>query len=250
MEVSDDDEIEKILKEACEKEEFNVIKKYLFSEKIDVNKDFEGDGIVPKNGTLLHIACSYGRLEVVELLCSHPKINLNQKNNLGRTPLYNACAYIRPKIVNYLCEQPEIDINLGNKYGATPLHCACGCNFSEGVQTLLKQNKIDINKQDNYGRSALHCRSLNIVKIICENSKIDINLRDMYGKTAFYYACQDGHLETVKYLYFKYKMYLQENYENQICSIKANYSPLQVSCSNGKYEIVKFFCENNFDIEK
>lgn len=59
----------------------------------------------------LMIAVKAGDLEMVKLLCSHPKIDINiQDSNLG-TPLMLSCGYRHTDIAKYLLSRPEIDIH-------------------------------------------------------------------------------------------------------------------------------------------
>ena len=73
-----------------------------------------------------------GNVDIVQLLLTHPAIDVNKQNSYCQSPLYNACAQGNADIVRLLLERLEIDVNnLGignctwrNKQKYTPLGIA------------------------------------------------------------------------------------------------------------------------------
>lgn len=84
----------------------------------------------------LEVACNYGNVDTVELLCTHGA-NINDRCSDGRTLLCMACDNDDDAIVNLLLTHGA-DVNAVNNDddGDTALHVACrrGCSF---IQELL-----------------------------------------------------------------------------------------------------------------
>ena len=114
----------------------------------------------------LHVACSRGDVKMVELILEAIKwfinsaefdaeneVNLDFRDELGRTPLYNACYYGFFDVVKLLVEfqrenstQVSFNINAAVKVSQrTPLHAAVRKGCLDIVQLLLTIKDIDIN---------------------------------------------------------------------------------------------------------
>jgi ankyrin repeat protein len=52
------------------------------------------------------------------------KIDVNQQDRYGRTPLQIAVRYGHDKVVTLLLQSSTIDVNLQDRNGGTPLHLA------------------------------------------------------------------------------------------------------------------------------
>jgi ankyrin repeat protein len=93
------------------------------------------------------------------------------------------------EISKILLERDDIDVNLRDDKGRTALSWACINGSLELVDLILKKDNIDPNVRDNTGGTPLvkMCRSirsragvehLEISKILLERDDIDVNLRD------------------------------------------------------------------------
>ena len=95
---------------------------------IDPNlKDFEG-------GTLLHLACREGRIDVMHTLIQTFKTELNIRDDHNDTPLMKAVKYGRCETVKSLISDYGSDINVTASNGWSLLHIA----VSEGHIEMLK----------------------------------------------------------------------------------------------------------------
>lgn len=162
----------------------NFLRKYKLSNedynKLLTDRDISID-INQKNKdgyTLLFLAMSLGQPELVEELVKSPKLQVND------TELFDAVKLKQYKMISHLlCTGSRINPNQQNKEGDTPLHVA----IKEGdlfiVNSLLKIKKIDLNKKNNQGNTPLHEAIINrnwyIVKALLKyykenNLNIDI----------------------------------------------------------------------------
>ena len=83
----------------------------------DVNMALDGIG-----STLLHHACNgNSRSAVIPLLLAHPDIDVNVKDQGGCTPFYWACRYGRPSCVREMLKDSRVNVNESDNDGFTPL---------------------------------------------------------------------------------------------------------------------------------
>ncbi|CAI9744233.1 glycoprotein 3-alpha-L-fucosyltransferase A-like [Octopus vulgaris] len=104
---------------------------------VDVNKrDIFGD-------TPLHLAArkrDEWKDGVSALLTpGKSRLQINQKNNIGRTPLHMACSWGRTDTVRLFLSHTEIDVNVMDNSDDTPLHRAVQEKHCEVVTLLLTQ---------------------------------------------------------------------------------------------------------------
>ena len=227
---------------------------------IDPNlKDFEG-------GTLLHLACKGGRIDVVHTLIQTFKAELNIRDDHNDTPLMKAVEYGRCETVKSLISDYGCDISIkgSNGYsllhfaghmemfemfvsefgmspividgdGNTPLMLAMKKEKNELVLALLEKYSCDPNTKDNEGNSPLHVAcmkgNLTLVKILMSHGA-DQNAPDGCSNTPLMLAIKNDFNKTVLTLLTQYG-----------CdpNIKDNdgYSPLHVACKKGDINLVQ-----------
>ena len=86
----------------------------------DVNEVQDGNGF-----TLLHHACDESdiRSAVIPLLLAHPDIDVNSNNKYGEPPFYLACKKSTFS-VRLLLKDSRVNPNEGDNFGFTPLRQA------------------------------------------------------------------------------------------------------------------------------
>ncbi|BDS11867.1 ankyrin repeat domain-containing protein [Aureispira anguillae] len=86
-------------------------------------------------------------------------LDINERDNWGRTVLYELLRWNEPKVLNALLEGGA-DLQISDRYGYTPLHIAAGNGWPEICQILLKQG-VPINATNQYGWTALDIARIN-----------------------------------------------------------------------------------------
>ena len=74
------------------------------------------------------------------LLNRGEKIDINVRDNEGRTPLHHACIKGYSEIVRQLLVK-QVMVNIQSNEGYSPLHCAALSGKPEIVQMLMKSGK-------------------------------------------------------------------------------------------------------------
>ena len=173
----------------------------------------------------LHVACLHGHFEIVKLLLDHLTENprpgyINDKNEMGDTPLMVACHQKKAEIVKLLLKQDDLQINLQDDEGETAFNYACQHLSLECVKLLLQHPNIEIknNRELLPLHNLVNLESTNLDWIIdtsfpfclvieestskrfmeewtkmfeflCSLPDIDINDRDAKGRTVLHCAC-------------------------------------------------------------
>ncbi|XP_031400492.1 26S proteasome non-ATPase regulatory subunit 10 [Punica granatum] len=128
---------------------------------------------------------------------------LSLTNEDGRSLLHVAVSSGKSEVVNILCEadQSRSFINKKDEEGWAPLHSAASIGNPQILETLLN-NGADINVQNDGGRTALHYAASKgwrkIAVLISHGAKI--NMKDKYGCTPLHRAASTGNSEMCELL--------------------------------------------------
>jgi len=179
---------------------FDILFKSL--SKNSINKKYKNDN------TLLHFACEYGNVEMVNNILLYKGIDISKKNVLKNTPLHIACEKGHFECVDSLLEhiQNESEINCVNKNNETPLYLAVKYDHFDVVSSMLENDFINVNEMDYYPKkkSILHiaCENCNdeIVKLLLSEDDIDVNMINIKGRTPLHIAFDKGDISTIKLL--------------------------------------------------
>ncbi|XP_063416221.1 ankyrin-1-like [Mytilus trossulus] len=212
---------------ACENNATAVAKVLLHhcGKWINVNEKYKKRN----NGSVLHIVCAKGFVNLVLLLLQNNanidiqdgsgctplhvanssavakalldgNANINQVDFFGRSPLYIACSTKQERVAKLLIEK-KAEINQKAKTESRPLHAACQSESIEIVKILV-ENGATINSAKP-GISPLHeaCRVGNesIVNFLIE-SNASINHKTKDGLTPLHEACIHGHINVTRIL--------------------------------------------------
>ncbi|RYO94460.1 hypothetical protein DL762_000556 [Monosporascus cannonballus] len=116
------------------------------------------DGCPPSGATLTHIVSRYqllGPLRVMLQTADHVGIDINVKDEYGRTPLSWAARYGHEAVVQQLLATGKVDIDAKDKYSQTPLSWPADYGHEIIIQQLLATGKVDIDAKDKNGQTPL-----------------------------------------------------------------------------------------------
>jgi len=122
---------------------------------IDNNVNVNDYDIITKS-TPLHYACSEnGSMEIVKLLLSSKKINLEVKNHKGKTPFLLACEKDNTEIITLLLSY-NVDVNTTDDRNFNALHICCFNSCIETIKLLVTKTKINCNALNDLRNTPLH----------------------------------------------------------------------------------------------
>ena len=101
--------------------------------------------------SLLHYACREGDCSpVVPLLLAHPDIDVNVKDQYGCTPFYFACSNGCTSSVRELLKDSRVEMNEPNNSGQTPLYRAAFNGYIDVVKWwIVSEREIDLGTPGN-----------------------------------------------------------------------------------------------------
>ncbi|XP_046558367.1 putative ankyrin repeat protein RF_0381 [Haliotis rubra] len=235
--------------------------KLLLSKGCDVTSlDDYGDSI-------LHIACSGGRVDMVTFVLSLGHFDINSRGRFGRTPALVAAEKGHRQVLDFLvCEGG--DLSLKDTEDDDILHVACVGGDVEMVKHILQMNVSNINSKGKYGRTPvmlaaefghielfyfLVCRggdlmmvddngdsilhvacggSVKMVKCLLSIDIIHINSRGCYGNTPIMTAASRGHRAV-------FELLVKNQADLSLVNEDGN-NVLHVACIHGSASIVNF----------
>ncbi|RYP05094.1 hypothetical protein DL765_009939 [Monosporascus sp. GIB2] len=143
----------------------------------------------------LHIATKTGLVEIVKLLLSSGRVDVNKADLSGRQALHYACGNGHDSIVELLLPVTD-DHDVRDDRGTTPFHYAAKKGHAAVSNLLLERGKVDANSKDSFGRTPLLYAAKKgyevIVKLLFEKGA-NIELRDNNGSTPLWNAITNRH---------------------------------------------------------
>jgi len=232
-------------------------------ENQDVNVADEETGFTP-----LHIACSLGRMDLVEALLELGAF-VDQPNTEGRTPLFFAAGCGHADILPLLVQEWGADVHAATTTaismqhiatpGWTPLQEASAKNQWECVKTLL-QLGADVNAQ-NVGKetsllvAAQHGHAA-VTKLLLQ-SGANVVQGDDWNNTPLHTACRQNHYNVVVALLLHSSSVGAEeaddhgwNMMDDVVNARNKYheTPLHQACWLGRETIALLLLEHGADV--
>lgn len=154
--------------------------------------------------TPIFFAASHGRTDILNYLLSKgAKVNVSDNN--GNTPLHSAAMGREMTIIDILISRGA-NVNSRNKNGETPLILAVGGGAAEGMINRLLSKGADINIADARGETPLikeikRAHKDDIIMLLVSKGA-NVNKADSMGNTPLHYAVRgnDRNLDRIKYL--------------------------------------------------
>jgi ankyrin repeat protein len=203
---------------------------------------------------------------VVQRLLREDGIDLNSKDNDGRTPLSWAVAEKGNREVVDLLLKRGSGINFQDDNGRTPLSWAVAVRGNqEVVELLLGEDDIDLNSKDNDGRTPLSYAvtkrgNEEVVELLLREDDIDLDSEDSDGRTPLSYALEWGNQEVVEMLLkegsITFHTLVRDGQKSLVAQLlKAKYdvntrdplgkTPLHIAISSRNVEIALVFIYHN-----
>lgn len=102
-----------------------------------------------------HLACAYGKLNLLSKLLKIDNTLINENDMDGRTPLFYACKNKRLDVIRYLIKHALINVNAKDSRQQTAFHYSCDLCHLEVCNELLKNEKLQGEAKDKDGNTPL-----------------------------------------------------------------------------------------------
>ena len=193
----------------------------------------------------LHIAASYGLLNICKMLTDMHKFDVNMTNNSGETVLHAAARNDSCQLFKYFADMGT-DINLQRNDGRNCLHIAALCGNLNLCKMLLEKYEFDTRVADNDGWTALHTsaiRGSSNLFLYFANMGTDIYLETNDGKNCLHIAALSGDLLLCKFLVEKKKFDVNMTDDYGQATVHA-------SAKSGSYKLLSYFSDIGTDINR
>ena len=158
----------------------------------------------PISASSLAITSYLGFKDVVQQLLATGKVELDSKDDYGRTPLLLAAVQGHKAVVQLLLATGKVELDSKDNYGWTPLSRAAAEGHKAVVRLLLATGKVELDSKDNYGRTPLSQAAAEgyeaVVQLLLATSKVELDSKDNYGWTPLSRAAARGHKAVVRLL--------------------------------------------------
>ncbi|EKG15400.1 hypothetical protein MPH_07451 [Macrophomina phaseolina MS6] len=158
----------------------------------------------PHSGrTPVAAAAARGNVDVLRLLTSSGKVNLDSRGADGRTPLALAALSGSVETLRLLLSSGKVNVESKDADGCTPLALAALSGSVEKVRLLLSCRGVHVNVQDNVGRTPLslaaQAGAVGAVHLLFQ-AGADPKLRDTGHRSPLSFAAEEGFRDVSKYL--------------------------------------------------
>ncbi|XP_071108956.1 ankyrin repeat domain-containing protein 50-like [Haliotis cracherodii] len=185
------------------------------------------------HGTLLHLACRGGNVEVVKLVLSLDMVSINSRGWQEMTPVMTAADKGHKEVVELLVSKGA-DVSLLDKGHDTLLHLACRGGNVEVVKFVLSLDMVSINSRGWQEMTPVMLAADKGHKEVVEllvSKGADVSLLNKGHDTLLHLACRGGNVEVVK-LVLSLDM-VDINARNSKSQTAAN-----IATSRGRWDII------------
>ncbi|KNG50464.1 armadillo-like helical protein [Stemphylium lycopersici] len=147
----------------------------------------------------------HANLRLREQIQKRPRrIDLEAKDELGRTPLCVAAAHGHDTIVQALLSTLQVEVDARDYRRRTPLSWAASNGSVQSAKLLLDTGEVDVNAANVDGwtpllEAAAHGRDA-VVKLLLSTKGVDVQVKDRIGRTPLSLASKHGHGAVVELL--------------------------------------------------
>lgn len=202
-------------------------------------------GVDSERNTLLHLACKYGRLDVVRMLINELMADTSHCNVHYNTPLHMAALHGSEDVVLALINEFDGDIKIKGECGRKVLHCACAGGNASLVRSLVHRYKVNVHDRDDLNNLPYHLAALRgnmeAALVLVNEFGCDINIKDHFGRSMIHHACQGGNVNLIRTLILDHKADIKARDGN--CN-----TPLHIAAFTGN-EVTILALINEFDCD-
>ncbi|XP_072513302.1 transient receptor potential cation channel subfamily A member 1b [Salminus brasiliensis] len=202
----------------------------------------------------LHLAISLEHNNMVQLLLSCSRTDVNLEGDLGNTPVMVACSYNNCQALHTLFKY-SAKLCHQNKLGHFAIHTVAFAGAKEAMEVILQKGEElgittsgHINYLDKSKSSPLHLAvrggNTEVIKLcITKGAKVDQQQCDK--STALHFACTQGAIEAVKIMLLPYVQM------EEIINIRdgANQTPLHRATLFDHVELAEYLVSKGADID-
>lgn len=197
--------------------------------KVDVNARDE------MGRTPLSTAAERGHEGVVKFLLAIDRVDVNAMDDADRTPLHNAIINHHKGVVKLLLATDKVDVNAMDHADRTPLHYAVVYGVQSFLGLLFDTDKVLIDGRHPLLQTPLFTASDEadaiIVKLLLSTNKVEVDARDCHGMTPLHNAARIGHDSIVRLL-------LATNKVDVNVKDKEGKTALTLAAKNGHHGVV------------
>jgi ankyrin repeat protein len=151
-----------------------------------------------------HIAALLGLEAVMRMLLAKGDVDLDSKDNYGRTPLLWATREGHEAVVRLLAERDDVVADSNDRHGRTPLSYAVREGHEAVVWLLMERDDVVVDSKDDDGRTPLSYAAEEgyeaVVRLLAERDDVVADSKDNGGRTPLSYAAEEGHEAVVRLL--------------------------------------------------
>lgn len=193
--------IEEVLYSAVNAGDVRIVKRILTLPNLSIDLNW---GDEEWGRTAFYRACYLGFIDIVKLLMEDERVDVNQTQNEGASPLLIACQENHIEIVKLLLNDPRVLVNRAALNGVSPFLISCDRGYLELVKLLFQDQRIDVNEKmaDQATPFLIACEKgrVDVVRFLLSCKNVDINSPEESNSTPLYQAVVNGHLDVVKWL--------------------------------------------------
>ncbi|KAL8365148.1 hypothetical protein RB595_004117 [Gaeumannomyces hyphopodioides] len=138
-------------------------------------------------------AAGNGHEAVVKLLLATGKVDVESKDEQGRTPLSWAAANGHETVVKLLLATGKVDVESKDKQGRTPLSWAAASGQVDAKSRYKDYRRMRPSRAAGNGHEA-------VVKLLLATGKVNVESKDEQGRTPLSWAAASGHEAVAKLL--------------------------------------------------